>query len=61
MCVATVTGFALVALSEHCVAYLVPRARLMRRRSDSGEVAWPGILARAKLLLLAAVGKEQRL
>jgi hypothetical protein len=54
----TVTGFAFVTVSEHNVAYLVPRARLMHRRSD-GEVAWPGILARANLLLLAAVGKEQ--
>jgi len=31
----------------------------MQRRNDGGKVAWPGILAKAKLLLLAAVGKEQ--
>jgi len=59
MCVATVTGFALVTVSEHSVACLVPRARLMHRRSDGGEVAWPGNLARTKLLLLVAVGKDQ--
>ena len=55
ICVASVTGFALVNVSVYTVAYLVPRARCMHRRSD-GVVAWPGILAGAKLLLLAAVG-----
>jgi hypothetical protein len=59
MCVATVTGFALVTVSGHSVVYLVPRARLMHGRSDGGDVEWPGILARAKLLLLATAGKEQ--
>jgi hypothetical protein len=33
----------------------------MHWRSDGGEVAWPGILVKAKLLLLAAVGKEQHI
>jgi len=61
MCVATVTGFALVSVPEYRFVCLVPRARLMHRRNDGGEVAWPGILARAKLLLHAAVGKEQHI
>ena len=42
MCVATVTAFALVTVSEHSVACLVPRARLMHRLRDGGAVSWPG-------------------
>ena len=58
----SLTGFALVHLlvQEYSVTYLVPRARFMHRRRDVGKVAWPGILARAKLLIVVAAGKEKQ-
>jgi len=58
-CASRLTGFALVTVSEHSVVCLVPRAKLMHRRSDGDEVARPGNLARTKLVLLVAVRKDQ--
>ena len=61
MCIASATGFALVTVSEHSVAYFVPRARLMHRRSAGGEVAWPHILARANCCFLQLLERRNTL